>query len=361
MGEIFAGRYELVDPLGEGGAGVVWRAWDHRTAGYVAGKVMRQVDAPSLLRFVREQAVRIEHPHVLTPLGWAGEDERVLLAMPLVRGGSAATLVGDHGPLPATWVATLLDQLLAALEVIHAQGLVHRDVKPANLLLDATGSGMPRARLADFGIAAAVGQPRLTHASHSVGTLGYAAPESLEAGWDPDPRADLYGAGLTAFELLTAQRPGIDGASLTGGAGDVAPALVRAGVPVELSRLVLALVSPDPDDRPATAADARQALAATGLVAGSSEDLGRHHVEVFDQLPELPDGWGEEGPVPSGTEAVRRGRGAATGPAVGEDVRSTAASVSTSSAGPATARSWTGLLLLVLGLLMILAAVLLSG
>jgi serine/threonine-protein kinase len=257
-------------------------------------------------------------------------------------------------------VATLLDQLLAALEVIHAQGLVHRDVKPANLLLDATGSGMPRARLADFGIAAAVGQPRLTHASHSVGTLGYAAPESLEAGWDPDPRADLYGAGLTAFELLTAQRPGIDGASLTGGAGDVAAALVRAGVPVELSSLVLALVSPDPDDRPATAADARQALAATGLVAGSSEDLGRHHVEVFDQLPELPDGWGEEGPVPSGTEGVRLERGAATGPPVGEDVRSTA-SVSTSSAGPATARSRTGLLLLVLGLLMILAAVLLSG
>jgi serine/threonine-protein kinase len=217
---------------------------------------------------------------------------------------------------------------------------------------------MPRARLADFGIAAAVGQPRLTHASHSVGTLGYAAPESLEAGWDPDPRADLYGAGLTAFELLTAQRPGIDGASLTEGAGDVAATLVRAGVPVELSRLVLALVSPDPDDRPATAADARQGLAATGLVAGSTRELGRHHVEVFDQLPELPDGWGEEGAEPSATGAPRPERELSAVPPVGEDARSTV-SASTSSAGRAAAMSRTGLLLLVLGMLMILAAVLL--
>ena len=120
MGEVLGGRYDLVDPLGEGGAGVVWRAWDRREARYVAAKVMRQADAASLLRFVREQAVRIEHPHVLTPLGWVGEDDRVLFTMPIVRGGSVATLVGDHGPLPPGWVATLLDQVLAALERIHA-------------------------------------------------------------------------------------------------------------------------------------------------------------------------------------------------------------------------------------------------
>ncbi|SOC52162.1 serine/threonine-protein kinase [Ornithinimicrobium cerasi] len=383
MGEIFAGRYELVDVLGAGGAGVVWRAWDHRTGCYVAGKVMRQVDAASLLRFVREQAVRIEHRHVLTPLGWAGEDERVLLAMPVVRGGSAATLVGDHGPLPATWVATLLDQLLAALEVIHDQGLVHRDVKPANLLLDATGSGLPRARLADFGIAAAVDQPRLTHASHSVGTLGYAAPESLEPGWDPDPRADLYGAGLTAAELLTAQRPGRHegsgagdaaggvgeadgGAARTAGGpdADVEAALVGAGVPVELSKLVHALVSPDPQDRPATAAAARRDLATTGLVARSAGELGAHPVEVFDQLPELPEGWDETGPVPTGPQRTSPERRARRGAAPERDSRSTLATT-TSGQGPVSARAGAraraGLLLLALGLLMILAAVLLPG
>ncbi|WP_202613508.1 serine/threonine-protein kinase [Ornithinimicrobium cerasi] len=379
MGEIFAGRYELVDPLGDGGAGVVWRVWDHRAARYVAGKVMRQVDAASLQRFVREQAVRIEHPHVLTPLGWAGEDERVLLAMPVVQGGSAATLVGDHGPLPAAWVATLLDQLLAALEVIHAQGLVHRDVKPGNLLLDATGSDLPRARLADFGIATAVDQPRLTHVSHRIGTLGYAAPESLEPGWEPDPRADLYGAGLTAAELLTAQRPGrhegsgageaadgageaADGAVLAadGLGADVEAALVAAGVPVELSKLVLGLVSPDPQDRPVTAAAARRDLAGTGLVATSAGELGPHSVEVFDQLPELPEGWDETGPVPTGPQGTSPERRARRGAAPERDSRSTPATT-TSGQGPVSARARAGLLLLALGLLMILAAVLLPG
>ena len=80
--------------------------------------------------------------------------------------------------------------------------------KTANLLLDATGLGLPRARLADFGIAAGVDQPRLTHVAHVVGTVGYAAPETLRPGWDPDPRADLYAAGMTAAEMLLGERPG---------------------------------------------------------------------------------------------------------------------------------------------------------
>lgn len=301
MGEVLGGRYELVDPLGEGGAGVVWRVWDHREGRYVAAKVMRQADAASLLRFVREQAVRVEHPHVLTPLGWAGEDERVLFTMPIVEGGSAATLVGDHGPLPAGWVAVLLHQLLQALERIHAEGLVHRDVKPANLLLDATGSGLPRMRLADFGIATTLDQPRLTHVSHVVGTVGYAAPETFRPGWDPDPLADLYAAGMTAAELLLGERPDT--------VGDLAVALVRARVPVDLAAVVLDLAAQDPAERPTDARAAREALERTGLAGdGTTWDPGE--VEIFDHVPELPDGWGEHGPV--GTAAAA-GAGRAAG------------------------------------------------
>ncbi|MBA2464894.1 MAG: protein kinase [Nocardioidaceae bacterium] len=147
MGEVFAGRYELVDVLDAGGVGTVWRAWDHRHACYVAAKVLRQSDGDSLLRFVRETSRRIQHPHVVTPLGWAGEDDRVLFTMPLVRGGSLAALLGDFGALPVGWAAELLRQSLSALEAVHAIGLVHRDVKPANLLLDATGSGLPHMML----------------------------------------------------------------------------------------------------------------------------------------------------------------------------------------------------------------------
>ena len=88
MGEVFAGRYELLDPIAAGGMGTVWRVLD-RTAGDVkAAKMLRQTDAAMLLRFVREQSVRIDHAHVVTPQSWAGVDDRMLFTMPLVRGGS---------------------------------------------------------------------------------------------------------------------------------------------------------------------------------------------------------------------------------------------------------------------------------
>lgn len=113
MGEIFAGRYELADPIGRGGVGAVWRAWDHRRHRYVAAKVLQQSDAHTLLRFVREQALRIDHPHVLAPASWAADDDKVLFTMDLVAGGSLAHLIGDYGPLPPEFVCTLLDQLLS--------------------------------------------------------------------------------------------------------------------------------------------------------------------------------------------------------------------------------------------------------
>jgi len=140
MGEVFAGRYELVDPIGRGGVGAVWRAWDRRRRRYVAAKVLQQSDAHSLLRFVREQALRIDHPHVLAPASWAADDDKVLFTMDLVGGGSLVHLIGDYGPLPPAFVCTLLDQLLSGLAAVHAEGVVHRDIKPANVLLEATGT-----------------------------------------------------------------------------------------------------------------------------------------------------------------------------------------------------------------------------
>lgn len=294
MGDVFSGRYELVDPLGEGGGGHVWRVWDRGTEQYLAAKVLRQVDAGSLLRFMREQSVRIEHPHVLTPMGWAGEDDRVLFTMPVVAGGSVDTLIGDFGPLPAGWTATLLTQLLAGLEQIHEQGVVHRDVKPANLLLDATGAGMPRLRLSDFGVAAGVDEPRLTHGPLALGTRGYVAPECLRDGWDPDPRADLYAVGMTAVQMLTGVAPSPE--------VDVLPALRAVDAPRELAALVEELSRHEPAERPSSAADVITRLRQTGLVAEQAADL-EGEVEVFEQVPPLPDGWAERGPVsPSGPD-----------------------------------------------------------
>ena len=175
---MLAGRYLLVDRIGAGGTGAVWRARDLRTGAWVAAKVLGRHDPSLLLRFVHEQSVRIVHPHVLTPIGWAAEDDVVVLATALVRGGSVADLLAEHGPLPEPLVRVLLDQTLRGLAAVHAAGIVHLDVKPANLLLEPTGRGRPHLRVADFGVAAPR-DPAGVRWAGLAGTDGYLAPERL--------------------------------------------------------------------------------------------------------------------------------------------------------------------------------------
>ncbi|MGV9888905.1 protein kinase domain-containing protein [Streptomyces sp. NPDC003395] len=295
MGEVFAGRYELVDPIGRGGVGAVWRVWDHRRRRYAAAKVLQQRDAHSLLRFVREQALRIDHPHVLAPTSWAADDDQVLFTMDLVTGGSLVHLVGDYGPLPPAFVCTLLDQLLSGLAAVHAEGVVHRDVKPANILLEATGTGRPRLRLSDFGIAMRLGEPRLTETNLVVGTPGYLAPEQL-LGAEPDFPADLFAAGLVALYLLEGAKP--DAKALVQYFADHGTPGAPKNVPEPLWQVVAALLQPDPQARFRTATGARKALAAAAELLpepGPDDEL----IEIFDQVGPLPAGFGPEGPLRS--------------------------------------------------------------
>ncbi|WP_309096455.1 protein kinase [Streptomyces sp.] len=303
MGEVFAGRYELVDPIGRGGVGAVWRAWDHRRRRYVAAKVLLQSDAHSLLRFVREQALRIDHPHVLAPTSWAADDDKVLFTMDLVAGGSLVHLVGDYGPLPPAFVCTLLDQLLAGLAAVHAEGVVHRDVKPANVLLEATGTGRPRLRLSDFGIAMRLGEPRLTETNLVVGTPGYLAPEQL-MGAEPDFPADLFAVGLVALYLLEGAKP--DSKALIQYFAEHGTPGAPKGIPEPLWQVVATLLQPDPGARFRTATGARKALAAAAELLpepGPDDEL----IEIFDQLGPLPRGFAPEGPL-------ERARGLGPGP-----------------------------------------------
>jgi len=292
MGEVFAGRYELVDPIGRGGAGAVWRAWDRRRGRYVAAKVLLQSDAHSLLRFVREQALRIDHPHLLAPASWAADDDKVLFTMDLVRGGSLSHVIGDYGPLPPRYVCVLLDQLLSGLTAVHAEGVVHRDIKPANILLQATGAGQPHLRLSDFGIAMRKGEPRLTDTNYVVGTPGYFAPEQM-LGAEPDFPADLYAAGLVALYLLSGKKPDQQGIFAMYEHGTPrAP----VGVPEPLWQVIGTLLQPDPDARFRTATGARKTLAAA-LELLPEPGIDEEPVEVFDQIGPLPEGFGPAGPA----------------------------------------------------------------
>lgn len=312
MGEVFAGRYELVDPIGRGGVGAVWRAWDHRRRRYVAAKVLQQSDAHALLRFVREQALRIDHPHVLAPASWAADDDKVLFTMDLVAGGSLVHLVNDYGPLPPPFVCVLLDQLLAGLAAVHAEGVVHRDIKPANVLLEATGTARPRLRLSDFGIAMRLGEPRLTETNYVVGTPGYFAPEQM-MGAEPDFPADLFAVGLVALYLLEGAKP--DAKALIEYFAENGTPSAPRGIPEPLWQVVATLVQPDPHARFRTATGARKALASAAELLpepGPDDEL----VEVFDQLGPLPEGFGPTGPLRAAPGPGTGGSSSGTRPGV---------------------------------------------
>lgn len=266
MGEVFAGRYELIDIIGEGGMGSVWQVHDRKQDCTLAAKVLRQSDAGALLRFMREQSTRIHHPNVVTPIGWAGEDDRVLFTMPLVDGGAVSDLMRDHRGLPPRYVAELLRQLLRALDAVHGAGVIHRDVKPANLLLAATGAGRPHLMLTDFGIAVPTDSPRMTTTSVVLGTRGYLAPEQL-AGADPAPGFDLYAAGIVAFQLLTSHRPD----EIRRSRDQVPPR--PDGIPDMLWRVVTDLADPDPRSRPPSAGAAADALQTPDLAWRDQQEI----------------------------------------------------------------------------------------
>ncbi|KOG21249.1 serine/threonine-protein kinase [Streptomyces viridochromogenes] len=345
MGEVFAGRYELVDPIGRGGVGAVWRAWDHRRRRYVAAKVLQQSDAHSLLRFVREQALRIDHPHVLAPASWAADDDKVLFTMDLVAGGSLVHLVGDYGPLPPSFVCTLLDQLLSGLAAVHAEGVVHRDIKPANLLLEATGTGRPRLRLSDFGIAMRLGEPRLTETNLVVGTPGYLAPEQL-MGAEPDFPADLFAVGLVALYLLEGAKPDVK--ALVQYFAEHGTPSAPTGIPEPLWQVVASLLQPDPQARFRTATGARKALASAAELLpepGPDDEL----IEIFDQIGPLPTGFEAGGPLKrapgvEGDTGGLRQSGTGSGPGSGPagSVNSGSWPMGTGSMAPDTGSGATG-------------------
>jgi len=281
MGEVFAGRYELIDPIASGGMGTVWRVRDRMDGQVKAAKMLNQSDAAMLLRFVREQSLRIAHTHIVTPQSWAGVDDRVLFTMPLIAGGSVSMLIRTYGALPPRWIGRLVDQTLQALEAVHAAGIVHRDIKPGNLLLEPTGRGVPHLRLTDFGIAVPTDEARLTHVAMVIGTPGYMPPEQ-QAGADPDPSADVYALGMVVLEMLTGTRPPRDPAAV-----DLAS--LRTGDPARdaVVDLIAAATPYNPAARPTvTELRAHPALHLLLRLLPDPADP----ITITDVFPPLPDG-----------------------------------------------------------------------
>jgi predicted ATPase/class 3 adenylate cyclase len=203
--------YVLEEQVGAGGMAVVFRARDERLGRLVALKVMASAlagDGEFRRRFLRESraAAAVDDPHII-PVFEAGEAGEVLfIAMRYVPGGDVGTLVRREGQLPAGRAAAIVSAVASALDAAHAAGLVHRDVKPANMLLDVRAGRPDHVYLSDFGLSKPLGATGLTRTGQFLGTLDYIAPEQLQGG-EVDVRADQYALACAAFELLAGVPP----------------------------------------------------------------------------------------------------------------------------------------------------------
>jgi hypothetical protein len=202
---VVAGRYRLLARLGQGGMGVVWRAHDELLRRDVAVKELRvrlgvdgDFQARQVLREARA-AARLRHPGVVAVHDVIVDDGRMLIVMELIEGPSLSELVRAEGPLPEQRVAEIGTRVLAALSVAHAQGVVHRDVKPANIMIDGD-----RVVLTDFGIAAMTTDTTLTDTV--LGSPEYLAPERVN-GEQATPATDLWSLGVTLCAALRGESP----------------------------------------------------------------------------------------------------------------------------------------------------------
>ena len=201
------GRYRAQRKLGSGGMAEVWCAEDEVLGRRVALKLMggRFAESPEFHeRFRREAqaAAGLTHPNIVAIFDRSEWDGTPYIAMELVDGRTLKELVTERGPLPPDVAISLTEQILRALGYAHRRGIVHRDIKPQNVILDAEG----QAKVADFGIARAGETSEMTQTGAIVGTVQYLSPEQAE-GHPVDRRADLYSAGIVLYELLTGQVP----------------------------------------------------------------------------------------------------------------------------------------------------------
>ncbi len=204
--------YRLEEQIGEGGMAVVFRARDERLQRQVALKVLSPAlvaDEEFRRRFIRESrsAAAVDDPHII-PVFEAGEANGVLfIAMRYVPGGDVGTLVRRLGPLPGARAAAIVSAVASALDAAHAAGLVHRDVKPANMLVDARPGRPDHVYLSDFGLTkGSWSSTSLTATGHFMGTLDYSAPEQMR-GQKVDARTDEYALACVAFALLSGRPP----------------------------------------------------------------------------------------------------------------------------------------------------------
>src|SRR2546426_1210425 len=272
-GATFAGRYEVKEILGAGGMGVVYRAFDRELQEPVAIKTLKPEalagGSVALDRFKQEirLARKIAHRNIVRTYDLGEQNGMYYLTMEYVEGTSLKQLIVTRGKLPVAVALTVGKQLCRALEVAHAEGVIHRDIKPQNIVVEPSGF----LKVMDFGIARLANPPQgkgLTEAGTSIGTPDYMSPEQI-SGAELDPRSDLYAAGVVLFECLTGRVPfeaettwALVAKHLEEEPPD--PRKLNSEVPPALAAVIVKAMAKNPADRYGTATEMHDALARLG-------------------------------------------------------------------------------------------------
>ncbi|MBI4259865.1 MAG: protein kinase [Actinobacteria bacterium] len=264
---VLAGRYFVEEEAGAGGMASVWRATDEVLSRPVAVKLLHPhlAEDPSFVeRFTREAvaAARLTHPNVVSVFDTGEEGGRPYIVMEFLPGRSLAELLREEAPVDPARAVSVVLSVLTALRFAHERGIVHRDVKPRNVLMDGEG----RVKVSDFGIARAayVGGADLTTTGSVLGSVPYLSPEQV-AGKEVDRRSDLYSVGVILYELLTGRRPfeaetDLAQAMMRLTADPMPPRAVVPGIPRQLEAVVVRALARDPGDRFQTAEEMAAAL-----------------------------------------------------------------------------------------------------
>jgi eukaryotic-like serine/threonine-protein kinase len=344
------GRYRLEASLGRGGMAEVFRAVDTQLGRTVAVKVIQPAFAAQeefRERFLREARLvaALHHPNVLALFDFGDEDGLPYLVMPYVEGGTLSDRMAGR-PLPQAAVARWVRHLGAALDAAHEAGVLHRDVKPGNVLLDRG----ERALLADFGIASAAdSSTRLTATGMVVGTPGYMAPELVQ-GLAASPASDRYALAVLAYEMLSGSPPFTGESSLAilhqHATQPVPPISARdPGLPAALDGFFAAALAKDPAARPASGRQLAEGLAA--LLPGAEPPTPATATEVTAVSPPRPAPGRASGaraagsPAPGSAASAAAARGAAAGlppPATGRRSPSSAMTLLVSPTSPSRSR-----------------------
>ncbi len=275
-GTALGGRYELDEVVGSGGMATVWRAHDRVLDRPVAVKILHPqlAEDPAFLERFNDEATasaRLTHPNIVHVFDAGSDGGTAFIVMELFEGETLRDRVQRTGPLQPAEAASIMGQVLQGLQFAHDHGLIHRDVKPANVLVARDG----RAKVADFGIAKAAygGTADPTTTGRVLGSVPYLAPEQVE-GKPLDARADVYAAGAVTYELLSGRPPftaetDIAAAMLRLTSDPIPPRAIRSGIPRGLDAVVMRSLARDPDRRFGSAVLMAAALAP--FEAGATE------------------------------------------------------------------------------------------